>query len=67
VFALPAGQLADRVPRRLIFAAALLLGAGVGVGLALVSSAGLRSVWPYLLLAFGAGTGPGLTYSFPNP
>lgn len=56
VFALPAGQLADRVPRRLIFAAALLLGAGVGVGLALVSSAGLRSVWPYLLLAFGAGT-----------
>ena len=35
VLALPAGQLADRVPRRLIFAGSLLLGAAVGAGLAL--------------------------------
>jgi MFS family permease len=55
VLALPAGQLADRVPRRLIFAGALVLGAGVGVGLALVSAAGTSGVWPYLALAVGAG------------
>ncbi len=56
VLALPAGHLADHLPRRLVFAAALLLGAGVGVGLAIVSSSGVVSVWPYLGLAAGAGT-----------
>ncbi len=56
VVALPAGHLADRAPRRLVFAGALVIGAGVGVGLAAVTSAGLHSVWPYLLLAVGAGT-----------
>jgi MFS family permease len=55
VLALPAGQLADRVPRRLIFAGALLLSAGVGVGLALVTAAGTTEVWAYLALAVGAG------------
>jgi MFS family permease len=40
LLALPAGHLADRVSRRLIFAGALLVGCGVGVGLALVSAAG---------------------------
>ncbi len=55
VLALPAGQLADRLPRRLIFAASLLLAACVGVGLALVSSSGTSEVWPYLALAVGAG------------
>jgi MFS family permease len=56
VLALPAGQLADRVPRRLIFAGSLLLGAAVGVGLALVSGAGVTSILPYLGLAAGSGT-----------
>jgi MFS family permease len=56
VLALPAGHLADRLPRRLVFAVALILGAAVGVGLALVSSSGTHSVWPFLLLALGAGT-----------
>jgi len=55
VLALPAGHLADRVPRRLIFAGALVLGAAVGVGLALVSQAGTTQVWAYLALAVGAG------------
>jgi MFS family permease len=55
VLALPAGHLADRVPRRLIFAFGLLLGAGVGIGLAAVSGSGVREVWPYLALAMGAG------------
>jgi MFS family permease len=55
VLALPAGQLADRFPRRLIFAGALLLSAGVGVGLALVSASGTTEVSAYLALAVGAG------------
>src|ERR1700735_5577234 len=44
VLALPAGHLADRLPRRLVFASALLLGAAVGVGLALLSRSGDTSV-----------------------
>ena len=56
VFALPAGQLADRVPRRLILIAANLLGIGIGVGLALISAAGVHAALPYLAFAVGAGT-----------
>ena len=56
VLALPAGQLADRVPRRLIFAGALLLSAAVGAGLALITAAGTTQVGAYLALAVGAGT-----------
>jgi MFS family permease len=55
VLALPAGHLADRLPRRLVFAAALLVGAAVGIGLAALTWAGERSVLPYLALAVGAG------------
>jgi MFS family permease len=56
VLALPAGQLADRAPRRVVFAVSLLVGSAVGVGLALVSGSGDTSVAPYLALAVGAGT-----------
>ena len=55
LLALPAGHLADRFPRQLILAGALMLAALVGVGLALVSSSGVTEVWPYLALAAGAG------------
>jgi MFS family permease len=55
VLALPAGQLADRAPRRLVFAGALLLAAGVGVGLALVSAEKTTAVAAYLGLAVLAG------------
>jgi MFS family permease len=55
VLALPAGQLADRVPRRLILAAANLIGIGIGVGLATVSASGVRSPLPYFAFAVGAG------------
>jgi MFS family permease len=54
--ALPAGQLADRLPRRLILMLSLLLSAAVAVGLAIVSSSGVTGVWPFLALAMGAGT-----------
>jgi MFS family permease len=60
VLALPAGQLADRAPRRLIFAGALLLTSAVGVGLALISAAGTRSVLAYLALAVGVGAATAL-------
>jgi MFS family permease len=60
VLALPAGQLADRLPRRLIFAGSLLLCAAIGVGLALVSAAGTTALWAYLALAVGAGVGMAL-------
>jgi MFS family permease len=55
VLALPAGQLADRLPRRLVFAGAALIAAAVGAGLALVTASGDRSVIPYLALALAAG------------
>jgi MFS family permease len=55
VLALPAGQLADRLPRRGVFSGALAIGAGVGIGLAIVSASGQTSVAPYLGLAVGAG------------
>ena len=56
MLALPAGHLADHFPRRLIVSGSLLLGAAVGIGLAVVSSADVSEVWPYLALAAGAGT-----------
>ena len=55
VLALPAGHLADRLPRRLVFGAALGVGAAVGAGLAILSSSGDTSVVPYLALAAGSG------------
>ncbi len=56
VLALPAGHLADRLPRRLVFGVSLLLSAVVAAGLLIVSTSGVRSVWPFLALALGAGT-----------
>jgi MFS family permease len=55
VLALPAGQLADRCPRKYVLAAATLLGVGVGIGLAVISAAGVHATLPYLAFAVGAG------------
>jgi MFS family permease len=55
VLALPAGQLADRLPRRLVFCASLLLSAGVAGGLVALSVAHVTAVSPFLALALGAG------------
>jgi MFS family permease len=55
VLALPAGNLADRVPRKLVLGGALLFGVLIGAGLAAVSASGTRSVLPYLILATAAG------------
>lgn len=55
VLALPAGSLADRLPRRLVFGAGLTIGAAVGAGLAILSALGTREVAPFFALALGAG------------
>ena len=55
LLALPAGHLADRLPRRLVFGFSLLLSAGVAIGLVLLSSSGVTAVLPFLALAMGAG------------
>jgi MFS family permease len=55
LLALPAGQLADRVPRRLIAAASLTLMVGVAAGLLAVTVAEAGVVWPYFALATVTG------------
>jgi MFS family permease len=55
LLALPAGHLADRLPRKLVFAGSLVLGAAVAAGLVAISLAGVTSVLAFLALAFGAG------------
>jgi MFS family permease len=55
VLAIPAGHLADRLPRRLVFGSALLAGAAVAVSLAVLSASSVTSVMPYLAVAAGAG------------
>lgn len=55
LLAVPAGVLADRLPRRTIFAVALILGAAIGTGLAVLSGLHDAAIVPYLLLALGMG------------
>src|SRR4051794_38615686 len=55
LLALPAGQLADRFPRRTVFGCSLVLSGLVAAGLMLVTLADVRSVPVYIGLAFGAG------------
>jgi MFS family permease len=55
VLALPAGHLADRLPRRLVFGFSLLVSAGVAIGLVVLSESGVTAVLPFLALAMGAG------------
>jgi MFS family permease len=55
ILALPAGQLADRVSRRLLFLLSLIGLAGVTLGLLVVSLSGAHQLWPFLALGFGTG------------
>src|SRR6476619_1586983 len=55
LLALPAGAVADRFSRRLIFAVSVLLELLVAAALLLVSAGGVHALWPYLLLAFITG------------
>ena len=55
LLALPAGQLADRFPRRIIYAVSTSLYAVVSATLIAVSLGGANQLWPFLLL--GAANG----------
>lgn len=55
LLALPAGALADRVPRRAVFAAAIVLEGAVASGLVALSLAGASELWAFLALALGVG------------
>jgi MFS family permease len=55
LLALPAGQLSDRVPRRLVLACALIVETAVAVLLVVVSRSGADRLWPFLALAGGTG------------
>ncbi|HWQ01870.1 MAG TPA: MFS transporter [Gaiellaceae bacterium] len=60
VLALPAGHLADRLPRRVIAAFALALMVGVSVALLVVTVTDPGVVWPYFLLAALTGVAAAL-------
>jgi MFS family permease len=55
LLALPAGQLADRVSRRVIFAASLCVYATVAALLLVVTIHGASALWPYFALAGSTG------------
>jgi len=55
LLALPAGQLADRVQRKLVLAASLVVELAVVLLLLVVSLEGAHQLWPFLALAAGAG------------
>ena len=60
LLALPAGNLADRVPRRLIAATSLGIMVGVAVALFLVTIYDPDVVWPYFVLAATTGVASAL-------
>ena len=57
LLALPAGHLADRVPRRRIYAFMVTLDVAVLLGLLGVTLAGASQAWPFFALAFMTGVG----------
>ncbi|MBA3348544.1 MAG: MFS transporter [Actinobacteria bacterium] len=63
LFALPAGAIADRLSRKLVLIASLLVDAAITAGLLLVSVGGGNSLWPFLALSFASGC----SAAFGNP
>jgi hypothetical protein len=57
LLALPAGHLADRLPRRRLWASMIALDTFVLGGLLAVTSSGAEQVWPFFVLAFVQGVG----------
>jgi hypothetical protein len=55
LFALPAGALADRLPRKLIYIGSLLADAAITALLIVVSLSGADTLWPFLALSFASG------------
>ena len=55
LFALPAGALSDRLPRKLIYMGSLAVDAVITVLLLVVSINGANQLWPFLALSFASG------------
>jgi MFS family permease len=55
LLALPAGQLADRLSRRLVLAISLLVSLAGAFGLLVLTLAGADVLWPFLVLALATG------------
>jgi MFS family permease len=62
LLAMPAGTLVDRVSRRLVLAAAMVLSVAVAAALIAVSATGAHHLWPFLLLALGVGLAMALSF-----
>ena len=54
LFALPAGALADRLPRKLIYMGSLAVDAVITILLLVVSINGADQLWPFLALSFAS-------------
>lgn len=65
--ALPAGQLADRLDRRLVVAIGLAATAAVAIALALDAASGDGAAWPLYLLALCLGTAQSFAQPSFNP
>ena len=61
VLALPAGQIADRFPRRLVVALGLVLQMLIAALLVLITLNGASALWPFLTVAVIAGMASALT------
>jgi MFS family permease len=62
VLALPSGQLADRVSRRLVLAVSIVLLIVIAATLILVSTTGAHELWPFLVLAGANGVATALSF-----
>jgi len=60
LLALPAGALADRLSRKLVFIGSLAFDAAITVGLLFVSLSGAGQLWPFLALSFASGVAAAL-------
>jgi len=56
LFALPAGAISDRFPRRLVYIWTLVVDAAITAALIAVSVSGADVLWPFLALSFASGT-----------
>jgi MFS family permease len=62
LLALPAGQLVDRVSRRLVLGVSLVLLIAIAGTLVALSAARVHELWPFLLLAAANGTATALSF-----
>jgi len=60
LLALPAGQLADRLSRRLVFVVSLVGDIAIAALLLVVTLSGAHSLWPFLVLAAASGVSAAL-------